>query len=122
MGRQQILLPPEPGFRGPSQGPELYGAAAPDRDVLVDLARTSDNDRRRSLIHDHYKVTAYGDDHRFEAWDLAADPGERSSLARTDRAMFQSLVARYRAAQAAITEVHPVGCRSLRGAPPGRGW
>jgi hypothetical protein len=88
----------------------------------VDLARTSDNDRRRALIHDHYKVTAYGDDHRFEAWDLTTDPQERSSLARSDRPLFQSLVARYRAAQGTITEVHPVGCRNLRGAPPGRGW
>jgi arylsulfatase A-like enzyme len=115
-------LPPEPGFTGQSLVPELYGAQAPARDVLVDLARTSDNDRRRALIHDHYKVTAYGDDHRFEAWDLTTDPQERSSLARSDRPLFQSLVARYRAAQGTITEVHPVGCRNLRGAPPGRGW
>lgn len=114
--------PPEPSFPGHSLVPELLGAEAEPRDVIVDLPRTSDNDRRRALIHGRYKVIAYGDDSRFELYDIEADPGEATNLSRTDRERFVEMVARYRAASAQITEVHPYQCRTLRGAPAGRGW
>jgi hypothetical protein len=32
------------------------------------------------------------------------------------------MVARYREVSQGITEVHPYQCRTLHGAPPGRGW
>src|SRR5262249_15145212 len=54
------------GLAGTSLVPELYGKVAPEpRDILIDLPRTSDNDRRRALVHDHYKLIAFGDDVRF---------------------------------------------------------
>lgn len=114
--------PAEPSFTGRSLVPELLGGETPARDVVVDLPRTSDNDRRRALIHERYKVIAYGDDSRFELYDIEADPLEATNLSRVNREVFTDMVARYRAASAQITEVHPYQCRTLRGAPAGRGW
>jgi choline-sulfatase len=115
-------VPADPAFTGRSLVPELYGAEAEARDVIVDLPRTSDNDRRRALIHGRHKVIAYGDDSRFEVYDLVADPGETQNLARTDRPTFLAMVQRYRDAQPALRVENPYACRTLRGAPAGRGW
>jgi choline-sulfatase len=113
---------PAADLPGQSLVAELRGGAAPERDVWVDLPRTSDNDRRRALIHGRYKVLAYGDDSRFEVYDLETDPGEAHDLRATDRARYDEMVARYRAAQSSFHEVHPYQARNLRGAPAGRGW
>ncbi len=85
--------PPEPSFQGKSLVPELYGKPAEDRDVLVDLPRTSDNDRRRALIHDHYKLIAWGDDYSWELFDIGADPGEETDLKKSDKALFADMKA-----------------------------
>ena len=114
--------PAEPSLPGHSLVPELLGGPTEEREVVVDLPRTSDNDRRRALIRGRYKLIAYGDDSRFELYDLEADPGELTNLSRTDRARFTEMVARYREVSQGITEVHPYQCRTLHGAPPGRGW
>jgi arylsulfatase A-like enzyme len=115
-------VPPEPEFTGRSLVPELYGAEASERDVWVDLARTSDNDRRRALIHGRYKIIGYGDDTRFEVYDLEADPGETTNLRATNRPVYDDMLARYRAAQPAFRVENPYACRTLTGAPAGRGW
>lgn len=114
--------PADPSLPGRSLVPELLGGDTPERDVVVDLPRTSDNDRRRALVRGRWKLIAYGDDSRFELYDVDADPGETANLARSQREVFNDMIARYRAASAAITDVHPYACRTLRGAPPGRGW
>ncbi len=113
---------PEPEFTGRSLVPEILGAAAEERDVWVDLPRTSNNDRRRVLIHGRHKLTAYGDDHRFELFDIEADPEEAHNLSREQPELFREMVARYRAAQSGFRDEHPYACRNLQGAPPGRGW
>ena len=115
-------LPPEPEFTGRSLVPEFRGGAPADRDVWVDLARTGNNDRRRGLIHGQYKLTAYGDDSRFELYDVEADPGELTNLARTRPDVYAPMVQRYRDAQPGIRNEHVHGCGTLTGAPPGRGW
>lgn len=116
-------LPPEPEFTGRSLVPELYGSETPaERDVWIDLARTSDNDRRRALVHGRYKIIAYGDDSRFEVYDVEADPGETTNLRASNRAVYDDMVARYRAAQGSFRVENPYSCRTLTGAPAGRGW
>ncbi len=115
-------LPPEPEFTGRSLVPEFRGGAPADRDVWVDLARTGNNDRRRGLIHGQYKLTAYGDDSRFELYDVEADPGELTNLARARPDIYAAMVQRYRDAQPGIRNEHVHGCATLTGAPPGRGW
>ena len=115
-------LPPEPEFTGVSLVPELLGAAPESRDVWVDLARTSNNDRRRALLHGSMKILAFGDDTRFSLFDVAQDPGELHDRARTDRPTFEAMRARYREAQTHLRDEHPTSCRTLTGAPPGRAW
>jgi arylsulfatase A-like enzyme len=117
-----VPRPPAGEMPGQSLLAELRGGPAPERDVWVDLPRTSDSDRRRALIHGRFKLIAYGDDERFEVYDLAVDPTESHNLRATDRAAYDDMVARYRAGQASIHDVHPYQARNLRGAPPGRGW
>jgi arylsulfatase A-like enzyme len=111
------------GMEGKSLLPEIYGKApAEDRDVVVDLPRTSNSDRRRALLHDHYKLIAFGDDTRFEVYDIQADPDEAKPLAKTDRAKHDEMVALYKAKRTEIQDVGPYACRTLQGAPPGRAY
>jgi arylsulfatase A-like enzyme len=67
---------PDPAMEGTSLVPELHGAALPARDVILDLPRTSDSDRRRALIRGDLKLLALGDDDAFQLYDLQADPHE----------------------------------------------
>jgi arylsulfatase A-like enzyme len=111
------------GMEGKSLVPEIYGKVVPeDRDVVVDLPRTSNSDRRRALLHDHYKIISFGDDTRFEVYDIEADPEESKSLVKTDRAKFDEMVALYKAKRAEIKDVGPYACRTLTGAPVGRAY
>jgi arylsulfatase A-like enzyme len=111
------------GMEGKSLVPELYGRTTPEpRDIVVDLPRTSDSDRRRAIIHDHYKCIAYGDDSAFQVYDIEADPDESQSLAKTDRAKYDEMVALYQAKQKEIKDVGPYACRTLKGAPVGRAY
>jgi arylsulfatase A-like enzyme len=111
------------GMEGKSLVGELYGRQAPEaRDVVVDLPRTSDSDRRRAIIHDHYKLISYGDDNNYQVYDIEADPSESQSLAKTDRAKYDEMVALYQAKQKEIKDVGPYACRTLKGAPVGRAY
>ncbi|WP_437971897.1 sulfatase [Sorangium sp. So ce260] len=107
--------PPEPSFPGKSLVPELYGASAEQRDVIVDLPRTSDNDRRRALINGRHKLIAYGDDDAFELFDVVADPGETKDLKREQSAVFEAMKAIYRERSAAIKDVCPKNTAKLKG-------
>ena len=111
------------GMDGVSLVPELYQRQEPEaRDVIVDLPRTSNSDRRRALIHDHYKVIAFGDDSFYQVFDLAADPDESKSLQKTDRAKFDEMVALYKRKRKEIKDIGPYACRTLKGAPVGRAY
>jgi choline-sulfatase len=111
------------GMEGTSLVAELYSRIAPEpRDVIVDLPRTSDNDRRRALLHGQYKVIAYGDNVRYQVFDLDADPGETCSIQKTDRAKYDELVALYKSKDKSIQDMHPYACRKLKGAPDGRAY
>jgi choline-sulfatase len=110
-------------MEGTSLVPELYGKTIPlPRDIVLDLPRTSDSDRRRAIIHDHYKLIAYGDDTRFQVFDLDADPEESASLEKKDRAKFDEMLSLYKAKRKEIKDVGPYACRTLKGAPVGRGF
>jgi choline-sulfatase len=97
-----------PYFEGKSLVPELCGASPESRDVVVDLPATSDNDRRRSLIHGTTKIIAFGKDVSFQVFDLETDPGEMQPITRGDA--FASMRARYRAFEQTVNDIVPFGC------------
>jgi choline-sulfatase len=111
------------GLDGISLVPELYQRQEPEpRDVIVDLPRTSNSDRRRAIIHDHYKIIAYGDDVSYQVFDLETDPDESRSLQKTDRAKYDEMVALYKRKKKEIKDIGPYACRTLKGAPVGRAY
>lgn len=106
----------EPALRGTSLVPELTGEAKPEaRDIIVDLPRTSDNDRRRALVTGKHKVIAFGDDAYFKVFDIEADPEETKDLVKSDKEIAAPLIARYKAAVASIRDVKPYACTTLKG-------
>ena len=84
--------------------------------------READSDRRRAVVHENYKLIAYGDDAYYQVFDLEADPGESQSLEKTDRRKFDEMVTLYKQKQRQIKDVGPTVCRKLKGAPVGRGY
>jgi len=107
--------PAENSLSGQSLVPELYGAKPEPRDVIVDLPRTSDNDRRRALIHDRYKLIAYGDEDGFDLFDIVADPGEKKDIKREQKEIFEQMKARYQDRSASMREVCPKMTQKLKG-------
>jgi arylsulfatase A-like enzyme len=101
-------LPPEPGFAGTSLVPELFGAEAAPRDVVVDLPMTSDNDKRRALVHGNLKIVAYGKDELLRLFDLEADPRELAPITKGEA--FASMAKRYRDFARTVKEVAPTSC------------
>jgi choline-sulfatase len=119
----ELMGVPAEGMEGKSLVAELYGRAAPEpRDIVVDLPRTSNSDRRRAIIHDHYKLIAFGDNTYYQVFDLDTDPEESQSIIKTDRAKYDEMVALYQAKQKEIKDVAPYACRTLQGAPVGRAY
>jgi arylsulfatase A-like enzyme len=112
--------PPEPSFQGESLVPELYGAKPEPRDVIVDLPRTSDNDRRRALIHGQYKLLAYGDDEAFELFDVVADPGEQKDIKRAKRDVFEQMKTLYKRQGATIKDICPKNTAKLKNKKSGK--
>jgi len=108
----------DPPLPGASLVPELLGEVTPgDRDVIVDLPRTSDNDRRRALITGKHKVIAYSDDAYFQVYDLEADPDETKDLVKTEKELARGLIEKYKAAVKGIRDVKPYACKTLKGTP-----
>jgi arylsulfatase A-like enzyme len=102
-------LPPEPTFEGKSLVPELFGAAAEPRDVILDLPATSDSDRRRGIVHGHMKIIAFGDDKLFQVFDLDDDPTEEHPITKGDE--YADMLSRYRAFERTVKDVPPYSCK-----------
>lgn len=103
-----VSPPPEAAFEGKSLVPELLGGVAEPRDVIVDLPMTSDNDRRRALVHDKLKIVAYGKDETLRMYDLEGDPEEKSPITRGEA--FDAMAKRYREHAKTVKEVAPSTC------------
>jgi arylsulfatase A-like enzyme len=108
-------VPADPAMEGRSLVPELYGALGPARDVVLDLPRTSDSDRRRAVIRGNHKIVAEGDDEAFQLYDLAADPGEDHDVKWLQGPKFAEMKAAYQEWSAKIPSVCPRGGVKLRG-------
>ncbi|NUQ78131.1 MAG: sulfatase [Polyangiaceae bacterium] len=115
-----VGVPRPEWFQGTSLVSELYGGEAKPRDVIVDLPRTSDNDRRRALIRGDYKITAYGDDFGYELYDIKNDPGETKDIKNKNREVFEEMKEAYKAKSATIKDVCPKMTEKLKGKSKGR--
>ena len=74
-------VPAPASLRGKSLVPELFGAPAEARDVVIDMPYTDQTPRRRALIHGRYKIVVSESETRPLLFDLEADPGEKRDLA-----------------------------------------
>lgn len=117
---EMLGVPVDPGFQGKSLVPELRGGEPDERDVIVDLPRTSDNDRRRALVHGDYKLYAYGDDDGYALYNLKTDPDEKTDVKRQDKEAFEDMKARYKKASERIIEVCPKNVSKLKGVKKGK--
>jgi arylsulfatase A-like enzyme len=110
-------------FRGRSLVPELLGERPEARRVVLDLPRCDIQDRRRAVIAENgYKILAFGDDVRFELYDLRNDPNETSELSTKEPEMLETMKRIYRDESAKIPTAEVTGPAALKGAPPGRRW
>lgn len=103
-------LPELPTFEGKSLVPEILGAAQPEeRDVVIDLPATSDNDKRRALIHGQYKLIASNTKNTYkQVYDLAADPDEAKPIHDENAS---DMVRRFNAMEANVKDVPPTKCK-----------
>jgi choline-sulfatase len=96
-------------FEGRSLVSEIEGGVAEPRDVAIDLPETSDNDKRRALVHGTTKIIAFGKSPYFQVFDLAADPGELKPISQGD--VFDAMLGRYRAFEKTLKDIPPTKCK-----------
>ena len=102
-------------FVGESLVAELGGAAPKDRPVLLDLPADSNNPERRALISGDYKLLVFGNDWRFDLYDLKSDPGETKNLAKTQPEKLTEMKALYQKVWGPLPKVKPYGGNKLEG-------
>lgn len=96
-------------MRGKSLVGDLRAEKPEERDIIIDLPQTSDNDKRRALVRGHLKVIASGTIERLSVFDIAADPGEEKPLSRGEAT--KGVEEAYHAASKSIEEVSATRCR-----------
>ena len=101
-------LPPQPTFEGTSIVKEIYGATSEPRDIVVDLPATSDNAKRRALVHGSQKIICFDGDAYCKLFDLDKDPLEKDPMTRGDA--FKEMKERMIAREKDIKEVPPYAC------------
>lgn len=101
-------LPAEPAFEGTSIVKEIYGAPAEPRDIVVDLPATSDNGKRRALVHGSEKIICFDGDAYCKMFDLDKDPLEKDPITHGDE--FKEMRERLLAREKDIKEVTPYAC------------
>jgi choline-sulfatase len=95
---------PNPELRGKTFVGELYGGEAEPRDVMCDLPEDTYNERRRTLLHDRWKIIAFANDVRYELYNLADDPGEKTNLIKKEPEKAREMIERYKEANKAVVE------------------
>ncbi|MBX3258515.1 MAG: sulfatase [Labilithrix sp.] len=96
-------------LEGKSLVAELTGKETPaERDVVLDLPMTSDNDKRRAVVRGTWKIVAYGREESLRLYDLAADPEEKTAITRGEK--FDEMARLYRQLAKDVKEVPPYAC------------
>ncbi len=99
---------PDPSFEGHSLVKEIYGAPAEPRDIVVDLPATSDNGKRRALIHGNEKLLCFDGDGYCKLFDVEADPLETQPTMKGDA--YKDMKERYQAFVKTVKDVAPYAC------------
>ncbi|MDC3957754.1 sulfatase [Polyangium jinanense] len=107
--------PKDPAMQGTSLVPELYGKDPEKRDVIQDLPRTSDNDRRRAFVRGDWKLIAEGDDAGYRFFNLKDDPAEKVDLKKKNADEFEKIKAAYKDKSGTIKDVCPKMREKLKG-------
>jgi arylsulfatase A-like enzyme len=102
-------------FVGESLVPELGGAAPKERPVLLDLPADSNNPERRALVSGDHKLLVFGNDWRFDLYDVKNDPGETKDLAKQQPEKLAEMKALYQKVWGALPRVKPYGGNKLEG-------
>ena len=113
-------VPKESNMHGTSLVPELYGGDTGTRDVVIELTRTSDNDRRRALVRGDYKIIECGDTDAFQLYNLKEDPREAKDLARVEKEKLEEMRAALKEAASKIKERCPKMTEKLKGRKKGK--
>jgi arylsulfatase A-like enzyme len=90
----------------------FFPAGAEPRDVLVDMPDGPFNDARRSLIHGDLKLTI-SNGSRYELYDLAKDPEERTNLWEKGSPEAAEIEPFYAVAKARLHEIRVTGEKKL---------
>ncbi len=99
----------EETFVGKSLVPEILGGAPEERDVVIDLPKTSDNDKRRALIHEHTKIISFGAQEYTQVFDLQADPDEKQPIMKGD--VYDDMTSRLKAFSHTLKEIPATSCK-----------
>jgi len=101
---------PTPDLDGVSLKDEWLGKTPADaRDIITDLPQDEFDSRRRSFLHDGWKIIAHRQDEGFELFHLSEDPGELNDLFGKDKENSTRMLKLYRAASANLKDVAPTG-------------
>ena len=110
----------DPEMQGTSLVGEMYGKEPEARDVIVDLPRTSDNDRRRAFIRGDMKLIAEGDDEGYRLFNVKDDWDEKKDLKKTHADEFEKLKGAYKERVKSIKDVCPKMREKLKGKRKGK--
>jgi arylsulfatase A-like enzyme len=89
-------VPAPASLRGRSLVPELLGAPAEPRDVVIDMPYTDQTPRRRALIHGRYKIIESESETTPPLFDLETDPGEQRNIAAEQPEVLKDMQRRLR--------------------------
>jgi len=113
-------VPKDPEMQGTSLVPELYGKEPEVRDVIIDLPRTSDNDRRRAFVRGDLKLIAEGDDEGYRLFNVKDDWDEKKDLKKSQAEQFEKMRDAYKERQKSIKDVCPKMREKLKGKRKGK--
>ncbi|HZU84055.1 MAG TPA: sulfatase [Polyangiaceae bacterium] len=100
--------PADPGARGRSFAPELFGADLPESPILVDQPRNPYYPLKRAFIDGGYKLHVLPESKTYLLFDLAHDPGEKNDLAANEPDTLARMRRSYDEFMSRIVEVAPV--------------
>ncbi|NUP04679.1 MAG: sulfatase [Polyangiaceae bacterium] len=107
-------------YQGTSLLPELKGGPSEPRDVVSELARDSNNDRKRTLIRGDWKIIEIGNEGGYQLFNLKEDPKEENDLSRKNKEKFAEMKEALKTMSGKIKEICPKKTEGLKGKPKGK--